>query len=48
MNQDLSAMIQEVIQTIHVYPSIYAACVQVVGNSGVPWQQLAEAVERDM
>ena len=45
---DLRSMIQEVAATIHVYPSLYAACVQVVGDSGVPWQQLAEAVERDM
>ena len=48
MNHDLSSMIQEVIAILPVYPTMYAACVQVVGNSGVPWQQLAEAVDRDM
>lgn len=45
---DISTMVQEVIAILPAYPTMYAACVQVVGNSGVPWQQLADAVVGEM
>ena len=46
--KDMRTMIQEVIALLPVYPTMYAACVHVVGDSGVHWETLADAVVGDM
>ena len=46
--KDLSTMIQEVVYILPQHPTMYSACVQVVGDSGIPWQTLADAVVGDM